>query len=95
MGSGCVLISYSVLSLIIAWLSDDYSSETETTDTETVLHIVQNRPIGCNDNVITGNFCDGPSTAEIEIVEYYVNKCQDKSSLHVQVLWCKYLIVVC
>jgi hypothetical protein len=37
-GSGCVLISYSMLSLIIAWLGEDYSSEAETADKETLLY---------------------------------------------------------
>ena len=36
LGSGCVLISYSVLSLIIAWLGSDYSSEAEVADKETL-----------------------------------------------------------
>ena len=35
LGSGCVLISYSTLSLIIAWLGQDYSSEA---DKETLLY---------------------------------------------------------
>lgn len=38
LGSGCVLISYSMLSLIIAWLGQDYSSEAETADKETLLY---------------------------------------------------------
>ena len=38
LGSGCVLISYSMLSLIIAWLGYDYSSEAETADKETLLY---------------------------------------------------------
>ena len=38
LGSGYVLISYSMLSLIIAWLGYDYSSEAETADKETLLY---------------------------------------------------------
>ena len=38
LGSGCVLITYSMLSLIIAWLCQDYSSEAETADIETLLY---------------------------------------------------------
>ena len=39
-----------MLSLIIAWLGWDYSSEAETADKETLLQCAVS-PIGCNDNV--------------------------------------------
>ena len=38
LGSGCVLISYSMLSLILAWLGQDYSSEAVVADKETFLY---------------------------------------------------------
>ena len=40
-----------MLSLIIAWLGEDYSSEAETADKETLLYCaVSYRRIGCNEN---------------------------------------------
>ena len=50
--SGCVLMSYSMLSLIIAWLGYDYSSEAETADKETaILCSIAASDVMTNDNV--------------------------------------------